>query len=187
MKLKRTAFPLFILLGVLSLLLAACSPKQPSATPTIAAGGYPAPSISPQITQESYPSPAQSTGVVPTSIQAAYPSPPSGGATPVQIVKADGTTTSIDETSLQGLTVTQVTIANATRNGFKLSDVLQKAGVADYQQVIVTGSTGSQTLSKDQVNADAILSFDPVGTAELSGANLPQTQWVTGVTKIEVK
>lgn len=188
MKLQRILFSLSILLVASSLLLAACGSQQKSpATPTVASG-YPAPSGGQQVTpptQESYPSPAQV--IVPTVDRSAYPSPPSGGATPVQIVKADGSTTSIDENALQGLEVTQITIANATRNGFKLSDVLQKAGVSDYQQVVVTGANSSQTLSKDQVSAGAILSFDTAGTAELSGSDLPETQWVAGVTKIEVK
>jgi hypothetical protein len=194
----------FILVSILlcsSLILAACSPsggtsggKSGGETPTASAlnnapAAYPAQSGAP--TQPvAYPAASEVAQSAPTAPPEGYPA--QTGETPaaalsVTVVKADGTTTTLPATELYKLTQTPITVGQSDQTGYKLSDVLAAAGVTSFQQVVVTGTSGSTTLTQSQVTADVILSTVDPNSLQLASPSLTADQAVKGVNKIEVK
>ena len=187
---KGLVYPLSVLLICAAVVLAACSPSQSSSagksggtTPAAAAptSGYPAaPAAS--APQSAYPAGGEAA---PTQ-EAGYPAQASGSIS-LQVVKADGSTATLDTGKLQKLTLVQVSIGQSDQSGYKLSDVLTAAGVTSFQQVVVTGSSGAATLTQAQVTPDVILSTVDPNSLSLAGPQLSADQSVKGVTKIEVK
>jgi hypothetical protein len=194
----------FIIVSILlcsSLILAACSPsggtsggKSGGETPTAAAvNGAPA-SYPAQEAQSGAPTQAEAypaAQTAPTSPPEGYPAQtgeaPAAAALSVAVVKADGNTTTLAAADLQKITPAQVTIGQSDQTGYKLSDVLAAAGVTSFQQVVVTGASGSATLSQADVTADVILSTVDPNSLVLTSPTLTEDKAVKGVTKIEVK
>jgi hypothetical protein len=198
--------PVFILVSVLilsSLILAACSPsggtsagKGGGETPTAAAvngaeGAYPGQAGQSGAPTQAVAYPAGSGPQdQPTAAAQPYPAqtaeaPPA--ALSIAVVKADGTTTTLAAADLQKLSPAQVTIGQSDQSGYKLSDVLTAAGVSSFQQVVVTGASGSATLSQADVTADVILSTVDPASLTLTSPTLTGDKAVKGVNKIEVK
>jgi hypothetical protein len=198
----------FILVSILicaSLVLAACSAgggpsgektggetpvaSQPTTDPAqsaqsnapAAADAYPAATLAAQV----------EVTTPPTMPPGGYPAqtnenPPATPIT-VQVVKTDGTTATLAASDLQKIAPTQVTIGQSDQSGYKLSDVLAAAGVTSFQEVVVSGTSGSATLSQSQVTADVILSTVDPNSLQLASPTLAADQSVKGVNKIEVK
>ncbi len=198
----------FILISILicaSLVLAACSASggtagdkiggetpvasQPTTVPAqsgqsnapTTADAYPAGTLAAQV----------EVTIPPTMPPGGYPAQTSENqpAAPitVQVVKADGTTATLAAADLQKITPTQVIIGQSDQSGYKLSDVLAAAGVTSFQEVVVSGTSGSATLTQAQVTADVILSTVDPNSLQLASSTLAADQSVKGVNKITVK
>ncbi|MBK8780738.1 MAG: hypothetical protein IPO22_02815 [Anaerolineales bacterium] len=73
------------------------------------------------------------------------------------------------------------------RRGPYLSDVLALAGVTEFTEVTLTGSSNSATLTFEQVNENTILDFNNHGTMKLSSTYIPKANWTKDVSLITVK
>jgi hypothetical protein len=174
---KTLTFRILVLLFCLGLLLAACGPKTTPAAPTTEPQpSYPAAGqLNPDQTA-AYPIPA-------VEAQPAYPSP---GLT-IQITKPDGSTTMLNDADLRNMPPAQISVGDKIENGISLGTLLNMQGIAEFQQLIVTGSGANLTLSREQAISDVILSFAADGSVQLLGSKLTEDQWVQGVSKVEVK
>ena len=181
-------------------LLSACSPKLAGSSAVTqapaggqAGGAYPAltevPGANPSGGATSYPVAGETAGPTrPTTApaQSAYPSPGQGGVA-VQVVKPDGTLISLTASELQSLPQTQALVDGQPVSGPRLSEVLARAGAADYSQVIVSGASGEATLARAQIGDQTILAIGADGSLSLADPALPADQRVGGVTQIKVQ
>ena len=149
----------FVLFFVLSLLLSACtSPATPTNVP---AGNEPK---TPQALQ-------------PTAVSTAL----------FQIIKPDGTQFGVTLDALKTLPLGQVTAEGKVEEGPYLSDVLALAGVSEFKEVTLTGSSNPVTLTFEQVDKNTILDFNNHGTLKLSSTYVPKANWTKDVAEITVK
>lgn len=105
-----------------------------------------------------------------------------------QIVKADGTTFDVTLDALKALPLAQVKAEDGkVDEGPYLSDVLALAGVTEFTEVTLTGSSNPVTLTFEQVDEKTILDFNNHGTMKLSTSYVPKANWTKDVSLITVK
>jgi hypothetical protein len=104
-----------------------------------------------------------------------------------QVVLPDGSAIGFTWDDLKELPLGQVTAEGKTEEGPKIQDVLQAAGVSDYQQITLTGVNGSLTMSRNQVDEGAVLDFTNHGTVKLSATSVPKDKWIKDITEISVE
>lgn len=104
-----------------------------------------------------------------------------------QVIKPDGTTQDFKWDNLKKLPLARITVEGKTEEGPKLLDVLHAAGITDFEEVTLTGSTSPVTLTRDQVDDNTILDFTNRGTVKLATAYLPKADWTKDISKIVVK
>jgi hypothetical protein len=166
-----------ILLVTFCLLLVAC---QPATTGTPAAASTSAAASAVPTTA------AKSTVAKPTRTpRPVQPTLPSGAL--LQVIKPDGSTVDLKLDDLKKLPLANITVDGKVEEGPKLIDVLKAAGVTDFSQVIVSGSSDTVTLTKAQVDDNTILDFNNHGTLKFASTYIPKANWTKEVTKIEVK
>ena len=66
-------------------------------------------------------------------------------------------------------------------------DVLALAGVTDFTELTISGSSAPTTLTFEQVDDNTILDFTNHGTVKLATIYIPKANWTKDITKIEVK
>lgn len=142
-----------------SLLLFAC---QPAATTT--------------------PSTAETAPKTPLALQ---PTPVSTAL--FQVVKADGSSFGMTWDDLKKLPLANLTVDGKVEEGPKLSDVLTAAGVTDFSEVSLNGSSSPATLTKAQVDDNTILDFNNHDTVKLASTYIPKANWTKDVSEIKVK
>ncbi len=104
-----------------------------------------------------------------------------------QIVKTDGTRFDVTLDALKTLPLAQVTAEGKVEEGPYLSDVLALAGVTEFAEVTLTGSSNPVTLTFEQVDENTILDFNNHGTMKLSSTYIPKAEWTKDVAEITVK
>ena len=105
-----------------------------------------------------------------------------------QIVKPDGTSFGVTLDALKTLPLAQVQADDGKfEEGPYLSDVLALAGVTDFKEVTLTGSSNPVTLTFEQVDENTILDFNNHGTMKLSSTYVPKAEWTKDVAEIVVK
>ncbi len=104
-----------------------------------------------------------------------------------QIVKADGTRFDVTLDALKTLPLAQVTAEGKVEEGPYLRDVLALAGVTEFTEVTLTGSSNPVTLTFEQVDENTILDFNNHGTMKLSSTYIPKAEWTKDVAEITVK
>jgi hypothetical protein len=105
-----------------------------------------------------------------------------------QIVKADGTRFDVTLDALKGLPLAQVQADDGKiEEGPYLRDVLALAGVTEFTEVTLTGSSNPVTLTFEQVDKNTILDFNNHGTMKLSSTYVPKAKWTKDVAEITVK
>ncbi len=104
-----------------------------------------------------------------------------------QIVKADGTRFDVTLDALKTLPLAQVTAEGKVEEGPYLRDVLALAGVTEFTEVTLTGSSNPVTLTFEQVDENTILDFNNHGTMKLSSMYIPKAEWTKDVAEITVK
>jgi hypothetical protein len=132
------------------------------------------------------PTPVSSTGAsTPKTPQALQPTAASTAL--FQIIKADGTNVGVTVEDLKTLPLAQVEMDGKVEEGPRLLDVLTLAGVTDFSEVILTGSSNPATLTREQVDDHTILDFTNHGTVKLATIYVPKPNWTKDVSTIEVK
>jgi len=104
-----------------------------------------------------------------------------------QIVKTDGTRFDVTLDALKTLPLAQVTAEGKVEEGPYLRDVLALAGVTEFTEVTLTGSSNPVTLTFEQVDENTILDFNNHGTMKLSSTYIPKAEWTKDVAEITVK
>ncbi|MBL8077107.1 MAG: hypothetical protein JNM55_04030 [Anaerolineales bacterium] len=104
-----------------------------------------------------------------------------------QIVKADGSTFDVTLDAVKALPLAQVSAEGKVEEGPYLSDILALAGVTEFTEVTLEGSSNPATLTFDQVDENTILDFNNHGTMKLSTTYIPKASWTKDVAKITVK
>ena len=122
----------------------------------------------------------------PKTPQALQPTPVSDAL--LVVVKADGVEVSLTWDDLKKLPVAQMTAEGKVEEGVKLLDVLTTAGVTEFTQVSLSGSSSPASLTFEQVqDPTTILDFTNHGTVKLSTTYIPKANWTKDVARIEVK
>jgi len=104
-----------------------------------------------------------------------------------QIVKPDGTRFDVTLDALKTLPLAQVKAEGKVEEGPYLSDVLALAGVIEFKEVTLTGSSNPVTLTFEQVDENTILDFNNHGTLKLSSTYIPKAKWTKDISEIVVK
>ncbi len=105
-----------------------------------------------------------------------------------QIVKADGSTFDITLDAVKALPLAQVKADDGKiEEGPYLRDILALAGVTEFTEVTLEGSSNPVTLTFEQVDENTILDFNNHGTMKLSTTYIPKANWTKDVAKITVK
>src|SRR5512134_988758 len=94
-----------------------------------------------------------------------------------QIIKPDGTKYGVDLDELKTLPLAQVGAEGKVEEGPYLRDVLALAGVTEFKEVTLTGSSNPVTLTFEQVDENTILDFNNHGTMKLSSTYVPKAEW----------
>ncbi len=104
-----------------------------------------------------------------------------------QIVKADGTTFDVTLDAVKALPLATLQAEGKVEEGPYLKDVLALAGVTEFTEVSLTGSSSPATLTFEEVDENTILDFNNHGTMKLSSTYIPKANWTKDVAQITVK
>ena len=103
------------------------------------------------------------------------------------ITRADGTTYDVPLNAVKALPLAQVQAEGKMEEGPYLKDVLALAGVTEFTEVSLSGSSNPVTLTFEQVDENTILDFNNHGTMKLSSTYISKAEWTKDVAKIVVK
>ena len=92
-----------------------------------------------------------------------------------KIVRADGSTYDATLNAVKALPLAQVQAEGKMEEGPYLKDVLALAGVTEFTEVSLSGSSNPVTLTFEQVDENTILDFNNHGTMKLSSTCLLYT------------
>jgi hypothetical protein len=104
-----------------------------------------------------------------------------------KIIKPDGTKFDVTLDAVKKLTLAQITVEGKVQEGPKLLDVLSLAGITDFTEITITGSSAPSTLKREQVDDNTILDFSNRGTMKLATTHIPKADWTKDITEITVK
>jgi hypothetical protein len=104
-----------------------------------------------------------------------------------QIIKPDGTKFDVTLDAVKALPLAQLTAEGKMEEGPYLSDVLALAGITEFTDVTLTGSSNPATLTFEQVDKNTILDFNNHGTMKLSTTYIPKENWTKDIAEIVVK
>ncbi len=125
-------------------------------------------------------------GTAKTPAPAPTAAQPASGAL-FQIIKADGSTFDVMLDAVKALPLAQITAEGKVQEGPKLMDILALAGVTDFSEITITGSSAPTTLTRAQVDDNTILDFSNRGTMKLATTYTPKASWTKDITQITVK
>jgi len=128
---------------------------------------------------------AAPVGDSPKTPLALQPTPVSGAL--FQVIKADGSSVTMSWDDLKKLPLMTISVEGKVEEGPKLSDVLKAAGVTEFSEVSLSGSSNPVTLTRAQVDDNTILDFNNHGTVKLSSTYIPKPEWTKDVSEIKVK
>ncbi|MCL4528503.1 MAG: hypothetical protein M1282_03725 [Chloroflexi bacterium] len=104
-----------------------------------------------------------------------------------QIVKPDGTKVGVTMDDMKKLPLAQLTVEGKVEEGPKLLDILNAAGVTDFTELTLTGSSSPATLTRAQVDDNTLLDFTNHGTVKLATTYIPKANWTKDISEITVK
>jgi hypothetical protein len=129
---------------------------------------------------------AQSSAETADPVQA-QPAEVSSSPVLFKIIKPDGTKFDVTLDAVKVLPLALVKAEGKVEEGPYLSDVLALAGVTQFTEVTLTGSSNPVTLTFKQVDENTILDFNNHGTMKLSTTYIPKANWTKDVAEITVK
>ena len=105
-------------------------------------------------------------------------------------VVAPGGTYYVDVPAIEALP--QITIDTPQagmpqQTGAGVLDVLEAAGVVEFEQLVVTGPNGTDTFTADEIDGTVILGVSKRQTIRFSGEAIDKDRWVQDVTEIVVE
>jgi hypothetical protein len=104
-----------------------------------------------------------------------------------QVIKADGSKVGVTINDLKTFPLKQITVEGKVEEGPGLLDVLEFAGVSEFTEVTLTGSSSPVTLTHEQVDDNTILDLTNHGTVKLATTYIPKANWTKDVAEITVK
>ncbi|HMB22166.1 MAG: hypothetical protein ACM33V_03990 [Chloroflexota bacterium] len=104
-----------------------------------------------------------------------------------QVLKPDGTKVAVTIDDLKTLPLKQVTAEGKVEEGPGLLDVLKFAGINEFTEVTLTGTSNPATLTRAQVDDNTILDFTNHDTVKLATSYIPKSNWTKDVAEIVVK
>ncbi len=104
-----------------------------------------------------------------------------------QVVKPDGSKVGVTIKDLKTLPFKQITVDGKVEEGPGLLDVLKFAGVTEFKEVALTGTSSPATLTRAQVDDNTILDLTNHGTVKLATTYIPKPNWTKDVAEITVK
>ncbi|MCE9645745.1 MAG: hypothetical protein K8S20_07070 [Chloroflexi bacterium] len=104
-----------------------------------------------------------------------------------QIVKPDGTKFAVTLDAIKALPLAQVSADDKVEEGPYLRDILALAGITEFTEVTLTGSSNPATLTFAQVDQNTILDFNNHGTMKLVTTYIRKANWTKDVAEIIVK
>ncbi len=117
----------------------------------------------------------------------ATPAPTNASNVLFTITRADGSTYEVTLEAVKALPLAQVQAEGKTEEGPYLKDVLALAGVTQFTEVTLSGSSNPATLTFKQVDQNTILDFNNHGTMKLASTHIVKADWTKDVAKIVVK
>jgi len=121
----------------------------------------------------------------PKTPQAMQPTPVSSAL--FQVIKPDGTSMGFSWDDLKKLPLATMSAEGKVEEGPKLIDVLTAAGITEFSEVSLSGSSAPATLTRAQVDDNTILDFNNHGTVKLASTYIPKPEWTKDVSEIKVK
>ena len=88
---------------------------------------------------------------------------------------------------LKKLPLATLTVEGKVEEGPRLSDVLKAAGITEFTEVSLSGSSSPAMLTKAQVDDNTILDFNNHGTVKLASTYIPKPDWTKDVSEIKVR
>lgn len=104
-----------------------------------------------------------------------------------QVVKPDGSKVGVTIEDLKTLPLKQVTAEGKVEEGPGLLEVLNFAGVTEFSEVTLTGTSSPAVLTREQVDDNTILDLTNHGTVKLATTYIPKANWTKDVAEIVVK
>lgn len=104
-----------------------------------------------------------------------------------QVIKPDGSKVGVTINDLKTLPLKQVIVDGKVEEGPGLLDVLRFAGITEFTEVALTGTSHPAMLPREQVDDNTILDLTNHGTVKLATTYLPKADWTKDVAEIEVK
>ena len=132
------------------------------------------------------PAATQAAMETPEPVQA-QPTEVSSSLALFQIIKPDGTKFDVTLDAVKQLPLAQITVEGKVQEGPKLLDVLALAGITDFTEITLTGSSSPVTLTREQVDDNTILDFNNHGTMKLATTYVPMPNWTKDIMEITVK
>ena len=103
-----------------------------------------------------------------------------------QVIKLDGSSVTFTLDDLKEFPLAVVSAEGKFEEGPALTDVLAAAGVTDYTSIHLDGSSSPADLTREEVEAGAILDFNNHGTVKLASLAIEKASWTKDVSLIEV-
>ena len=127
--------------------------------------------------------------IEPAAAESAQAQPTEAPFTPTlfKIVKPDGTIFEVTLEAVKTLPLATLTVEGKVEEGPYLKDVLALAGITEFSEVSLTGSSNPATLTFEQVDKNTILDFNNHGTMKLSTTYISKPNWTKDVAEIMVK
>jgi hypothetical protein len=158
---------IFLSLALIVALFTACSPSADAASVDTQA-----PAVAQQIT--------------PTSLSGDASLPALEAGALFRVVKPDGSAVMFTVDDLKTLPLAQYMTEGKVEEGPGLLAVLEKAGVTEFGELIISGPKSSQTLTREQVDDQTVLDLTNHGTVKFAGPALAKVDWVKDVDLIVV-
>lgn len=109
----------------------------------------------------------------------------------VSVQSGGKTLKSFDLTALRALPAVDVATPQSggkkVQRGPLVQTVLARAGVHQFNRLLVVGQGASQSFTSAEINDQVVLNFDNRGTVKLADAEAPQSRWVPAVTALDIE
>ncbi len=78
------------------------------------------------------------------------------------------------------------TLFDKEENGVRLLDLLQHYGITNFSTITLSGNGQSIELAKDQITEEVLLAYTKNYNLKLASPQIPKSQWIKTVMRIEV-
>lgn len=104
----------------------------------------------------------------------------------LKLKKNDGSTIQITYREIKALPQVTETLFDKEENGVRLLDLLKHYGITNFSTVTLSGNGQSIELANDQITEEVLLAYTRNNNLKLASPQIPKSQWVKIVMRIEV-